>query len=257
MLKRAAICEKNVIHVKIFKPLPGYSRTRYYTMSSSDDRDLEPFDWFSRFFGSGAGGSRRRGRWGRGFFGFPDIFTGFDDMRREMEREFEDVFKNIEAKTPKDLVKEYQTPGGGKAREYGPFIYGYSMTIGPDGKPKIREFGNIKSPFISGTQADFFSRPLISSEREPLADVISTDKEVKVAVEMPGVSKENIKINAYDNSLELSTSGTEGRKYHEVLELPPETDIDTATSTYTNGILEITFKKKEQSKPKGKEIKIE
>jgi HSP20 family molecular chaperone IbpA len=28
-------------------------------------------------------------------------------------------------------------------------------------------------------------------------------------------------------------------------------------STYTNGILEITFKKKEQSKPKGKQINIE
>jgi HSP20 family molecular chaperone IbpA len=43
-----------------------------------------------------------------------------------------------------------------------------------------------------------FSRLLISSQREPLADVISTDKEVKVALEMPGVSKEDIKINAYD-----------------------------------------------------------
>jgi len=28
-------------------------------------------------------------------------------MRREMERGFEDAFKNMQAKTPKDLVKEY------------------------------------------------------------------------------------------------------------------------------------------------------
>jgi HSP20 family protein len=61
---------------------------------------------------------------------------------------------------------------------------------------------------------------------------------------MPGVSKENIEINAYDNSLELTTAGAEGRKYHEVLELPTETDIGTATSTYTNGILEITYSRK-------------
>jgi HSP20 family protein len=216
-------------------------------MSSPEDRDIEPFDWFSRFFGSG----RSRGG------GFPDIFRGFDDMRREMQKEFEDAFKNIQARAPKDLVKEYQTPGGDKVREYGPFIYGYSMTVGPDGKPKIREFGNVKSPFSIGTRADWFTRPLISSEREPLADITTTDKEVKVAVEMPGVSKENIKINVYDNSLEVTTAGTEQRKYHEVIKIPPETDIETATSTYKNGILEVVFKKKEQSKPKGKQIKVE
>jgi HSP20 family protein len=225
-------------------------------MSSSEDRDIEPFDWFSRFFGS-SGSSRRSGKWGEGFFGFPDIFRGFDDMRREMERGFEDAFKNMQGKAPKDLVKEYQTPGGGKVREYGPFIYGYSMTVGPDGKPKVREFGNVKSPFSGGKQGSFFTRPLISSEREPLADVTTTDKEVKVAVEMPGVSKENIKINLYDNSVELTTTGTEERKYHEVIEIPPEADIETATSTYKNGILEIVFKKKEQSNPKGKQINIE
>jgi HSP20 family protein len=39
--------------------------------------------------------------------------------------------------------------------------------------------------------------------------------------------------------------------------LPPEADIETVRSTYNNGILEITFKKKEQTKPKGKEIKVE
>jgi HSP20 family protein len=217
-------------------------------MSSSEDRDIEPFDWFNRFFG---GSSRSGGR--GGFFGFPDIFRGFDDMRKEMERQFEQQFKDIESKAPKDLVKEYETSTGGKVREYGPFVYGYSMTIGPDGRPKVREFGNVKSPFSS---RGFFTRPLVSSEREPLADVTTTDKEVKVVVEMPGVSKENIKVNVYDNSLEVTTTGTD-RKYHEVIEIPPETDIETVTSTYKNGILEIAFKKKEQRKPKGKQIKIE
>ena len=218
-------------------------------MSSSEDRDIEPFDWFNRFFGGG----RRSGGRGGGFFGFPDIFRGFDDMRKEMERQFEEQFKDIESKAPKDLVKEYETSTGGKVREYGPFVYGYSMTIGPDGRPKVREFGNVKSPFSS---KGFFTRPLVSSEREPLADVTTTDKEVKVVVEMPGVSKENIKVNVYDNSLEVTTTGTD-RKYHEVIEIPPETDIETVTSTYKNGILEIAFKKKEQTKPKGKQIKIE
>jgi HSP20 family protein len=221
-------------------------------MSSSEDHDIEPFDWFNRFFGSSS--SRRSGR--GGFFGFPDIFRGFDEMRREMEREFENTFKNIEDKAPKDLVREYETPGGGKVREYGPFVYGYSMTIGPDGKPRVREFGNVRSPSLRRGGGSSFTMPFISSEREPLADVTTSNTEVKVVLEMPGVSKDKIKINAYDNSVEIKSDDPQ-RKYHEIIDLPPEADVETVRSTYKNGILEIVFKKKEQTKPKGKEVKVE
>jgi HSP20 family protein len=185
------------------------------------------------------------------------VFLIFSEhlMKWEAKWEFEDTFKNIEDKAPKDLIREYETPGGGKVREYGPFVYGYSMTMGPDGKPKVREFGNVKSPLSSSRRGGSFTRPLISSEREPLADV-TTDKDVKVVFEMPGVSKQNIVVKVYDNSVEITTTDTD-RKYHEVIEIPPETDIETATSTYKNGILEITFKKKQQTKPKGKQINIE
>jgi HSP20 family protein len=129
------------------------------------------------------------------------------------------------------------------------------MTIGPDGKPKVREFGNIKPPLRSRG----FSRttPEISSEREPLADVTTTDKDVKVIVEMPGVTKSNIKISAYDSSVEVQTTEGAERKYHEVINLPEEADIETARSTYNNGILEIIFKKKDQTKFKGTEVKID
>jgi HSP20 family protein len=74
---------------------------------------------------------------------------------------------------------------------------------------------------------------------------------------MPGANKENIKVNAYDNSVEVTTTDQEQRKYREVIEIPPETDIETVASTYKNGILEIVFKKKEQTKPKGKQINVE
>ncbi|MGC2309734.1 MAG: Hsp20/alpha crystallin family protein, partial [Nitrososphaeraceae archaeon] len=99
----------------------------------------------------------------------------------------------------------------------------------------------------------------ISSEREPLVDISTTDKEIKVVVEMPGVNKENIKINAYDSTLEVTTTDAEGiaRRYHETIDLPEEADLATAKSKYNNGILEITFNKKDKSKPKGKEIKVD
>jgi HSP20 family protein len=57
---------------------------------------------------------------------------------------FEQQFQDIQLKTPKELVREYETHEGGKTREIGPIVYGYSVTIGPDGKLKIRELGNIR-----------------------------------------------------------------------------------------------------------------
>ena len=145
----------------------------------------------------------------------------------------------------------------------GPIVYGYSMTVGPDGKPHVREFGNVKSlggsRGIRGTSRDIddASKPTqITAEREPLADVNSTDNEVKVVLEMPGIKKEDIKINAFDGEVEVIADNPQ-RRYHKNIEIPQETDIETARSIYNNGILELTFDKKRNIKPKGKEIKIE
>lgn len=52
--------------------------------------------------------------------GREDIFGQLNEMRKEMEKMFEEQFKDIQTKAPKDLVREYETPGGGKVREMGP-----------------------------------------------------------------------------------------------------------------------------------------
>ena len=104
-------------------------------------------------------------------------------------------------------------------------MYGYSVTIGPDGKPKVRQFGNVKSP---GSRGGFGTRPQFSAEREPLADIINSDQEVKVVVELPGISKENLKVNAYDNSVEIFIL-IQGRENTGGLSnLPTDADIETA-----------------------------
>jgi len=219
------------------------------------NRDIIPSDWINRFFEISLG---KDGGRGLGFFnkyGFSD----FDDIHKEMNRMF-DVFNNISNNAPKELVREYETKEGGKVREVGPIVYGYSMTIGPDGKPHVREFGNVKSLKDRDLQnrGSHLEQPSqISAEREPLVDVNMTDKEVKVVVEMPGIKKEDIQIKGYDSQVEVTTSKNAQRKYHKNIELPEVADIETARSAYNNGILEITFDKKKVAKPAGKEIKIE
>ena len=219
------------------------------------NKDIIPSDWINRFFETGLGKGRARGF---GLFS-RDAFSDIDNIHKEINRMF-DAFNDISNNAPKELVREYETKEGGKVREVGPIVYGYSMTIGPDGKPHVREFGNVKSLNNNtvkkiGTQPDTVSQ--ISAEREPLVDVNMTDKEVKVVVEMPGIRKEDIKIKAYDSQVEVTTSKDAQRKYHKNIELPELAEVETARSAYNNGILEITFDKKKVTKPAGKEIKIE
>lgn len=204
--------------------------------------NIDPYEWYKRFIGGRIPFSK----------GFGDIFREFDEMKKEMERMFESV-TDMEKNTPKELIREYETQDGRKVREVGPIVYGYSMTIGPDGKPRIREFGNVRQSTKGfGLQGG----PEISAQREALTDISSTDKDIKVIVEMPGVRKEDIKINAYDGAVEIATDDPK-RKYHQVINLPPEADIETARSIYNNGILEITFDKVKDTKTKGKEIRVE
>ena len=219
-------------------------------------KDMINNNWFKRFFGSRSFGSRDDMK---GSFFDLDPFRAFEEMQEEMGRMF-NQFKEMQTNAPKELIREYQTPEGGKVREVGPIVYGYTMTVGPDGKPKVREFGNVKS--VGGWTGrtrlgeTTGTKQQITSEREPLVDVNTTDKEVKVVLEMPGVKKEDIKINAFDGSVDVIANNPQ-RKYHKTVELPQDADIETVKSTYNNGILEITFNKKENTKPKGKEIKIE
>jgi HSP20 family molecular chaperone IbpA len=86
--------------------------------------------------------------------------------------------------------------------------------------------------------------PMIENEeREYLEDVIVTDKSIKVVSQMPiNNRKEDIKVVAYsNNSVTISYLGSEGNNCNSTLDLPYNIDIETARSTYRNGILETTF----------------
>lgn len=134
-----------------------------------------------------------------------DWLSEFDQMRHEMEHVFEETIQDIE-RIPKELVREYQTAAGEMAREIGPLVYGYSYTVGADGKPQFREFGNIRPSQRSlGGRRPGVRAPMLTAEREPLADITTTDKEVKVTVEMPGITKQDIKVSAYEGTVEVST----------------------------------------------------
>jgi HSP20 family protein len=178
-------------------------------------------------------------------WGFDDI----DKMFEEMEKMVEDEFKDFTSRIPKDYVRERKLPDGSTAREWGPFVYGYSVKIGPDGKPDIREFGNVK-PTKGGL-------PQVQEEREPLVDIVETNGEIHVVVELPGVDKSEIKLSGTEDSLTIEVDNPQ-HKYFKEVKLPAKVKVREAKTSYKNGVLEVTFPKLSDGKgPRGEPINIE
>ena len=171
----------------------------------------------------------------------------------ELEQDFEEMFKDLEL--PKDLVRERKLPDGGTVREMGPFVYGYSFSMGPDGKPVIREFGNVKPSLKGGPLGSVKPKLDVKEDREPLVDTIVNPETVKVVAELPGVEKSDISLECDGNKLTLKVD-TDKRRYYKELELPVEVDPDTSKASYKNGVLELLLTR---SRPgsKAKQIAID
>ena len=114
----------------------------------------------------------------------------------------------------------------------GPLFYGYTMTVGPDGKPSVQEYGNMTPKHLP-----------ISNTREAIVDTIVDEKEkvVNLIVEMPGVEKTDIKILVDKNVVDISAEHGE-KKYHCKVPLQHKVDENSAKASYKNGILEIVLK---------------
>jgi|Deesub1362A_J573_1020465.scaffolds.fasta_scaffold00413_27 HSP20 family protein len=166
-----------------------------------------------------------------GFGGFGDIF---DEMDRMME-EFMESFRGLRP---------------GELREGEPMVYGWSMEVGPDGIPRIQEFGNVRP-----TRGGFVERGV----REPFTSTMIDEENdvLRITAELPGVSKEDINLSATENSVTIEAKTKEGeRKYYKVLTDLPEIDPDSAEAMYNNGVLEVTFKLKERPERRGKRIEV-
>ncbi len=165
--------------------------------------------------------------------------------RRLFEDVFDEIFRDIEYML-EQFERQFASlpePAPGK-----PIVYGVRITIGPDGKPIVEEFGNIRKER---------GRPLITEEREPLVDVYDEKDKVTIIAELPGVDKDKIDIRVVDGKLVIKASN-EKRKYYKEIELPEDVDIKTAKAKYNNGVLEIVIqKKKKEEKEEGVKIKIE
>ncbi|MCD6229252.1 MAG: Hsp20/alpha crystallin family protein [Candidatus Diapherotrites archaeon] len=155
-----------------------------------------------------------------------DILGEFDRIDEMMEKMVQNMIKDIEL--------------GGSSE---PYVYGFSMKVGPDGKPTVDEFGNI----VKGAGGELEH----SGEREPLTFVNEDHQHIIVTVELPGCSKEEIVVSINGKDMEITAENGD-KHFRKVLKLPCEVIEKTSKAKYNNGILEVTMEKGEKDIEKRK-----
>ena len=178
---------------------------------------------------------RRRNR-RNPFFGdiFDDFDKNFERMREYMDRMFE---RSLAAHRDEN-------------NRLKPFVYGFSVKVGPDGIPKIQEFGNTKKTLanVNAIEEGF--------GREPLTDIIEDEKSISITAELPGVEKEDIDVDVEDTKLTIKVD-TESRKYNKEIDLPDDIDPKSIAATYKNGVLDITMDRVKPKESRSRKINIE
>ncbi|MFX1374474.1 MAG: archaeal heat shock protein Hsp20 [Promethearchaeota archaeon] len=207
-----------------------------YEDEDEDDEDEEqdPFDFIKQF-----GDPSKIFSEPNKFFIDPKKLFNSKQFRQLFNDIFEKIFKNLPPEfqnlSPEDLMREFRK-NKSKFGLNSPIMYGFNVNIGPDGKPTIDSFGNIKPEPVSGD-------PVVKSKREPLIDVSEEKDQIIVIAEMPGVDRNDIELEATSDSLVISTKESANRHYYKKVKLTSAINSDVAKARYTNGILEVRLKK--------------
>jgi len=192
----------------------------------------------------------------------------FFGMREDMFRDFDDQFRRMRAMMNSMMDRAAQGELS-SPQEGGPYVYGWSMRVGPDGVPHVQTFGNVQNPSMRAGKAlpgrcdvpdaqDMAGpqgQPFGPGAREPLTDVCEGDGTITVTAEMPGIEKEDIDLETGDDFLVLKVEKGE-RRYYKELELPSKVVAGSARAKYNNGVLEIILQKVPGEK-KGTRVQVE
>lgn len=158
----------------------------------------------------------------------------------EIDRHFRHLFHSLRGSGP--ALEEF-----GKADVIGPFYYGYTMTVGPDGRPVVKEYGN------AGPGGQTRPGPQNLSVETIVDD---EQKMVKLVAEMPGVEKSDLQIRVNGKTVSIDARNDK-REYHSVVPLRARVDTDSVKASYKNGILEVAFKQAAPDKLPGKVVEVE
>ena len=92
----------------------------------------------------------------------------------------------------------FENSNGGQVQACGPYYYGYQMTVGPDDKPRVKEWENARPTSLAGLAN-------LDGVREPYVDETIDEKEkiLQLVTEMPGIEKSDIQVNVTDGIVSI------------------------------------------------------
>ncbi len=161
---------------------------------------------------------------------FPNIESAF----RAMQRDIQDKQKEI-TKANQHVPNYFGSIKNNKTNVKRHFIQGYKISTNPDGKTKVTGFGNQTSKKLKPNLKKI-------EEPKPLLDIIQTEKEVMVVIELPGVNKKDININGTNKKLSISAKKP-NPLFSKKIDLPIKINKNESSAVYKNGVLTITLPK--------------
>jgi HSP20 family protein len=106
----------------------------------------------------------------------------------------------------------------------------------------------------------------------PVVDIEETELNYLIRAELPGLSKEKVKVTVEDGVLTLSGERdlerkVEGKTFHHIershgtftrsFTLPENAEAESVSANYKDGLLEIRVAKSEEALPKSIEVRVE
>ena len=190
-----------------------------------------------------------------------------DNNKRIRENFWNMSFKDLLNAFNDDFEREFQNTDSEYSEE-GPITFGYSMRIGPETnyQPEVRQWGNLNDyrqkiglpqvnwPFNQNTLPQNASR---QKKSERFIDILDENDQLKIIVEVPGFTKENLSIEVSEEGSVLDLNGKAmNREINERIQLPSKIEPKETKSTIKNGVLEI-LSKKQKSSEKSHKLKID
>jgi HSP20 family protein len=135
-----------------------------------------------------------------------------------------------------------------------------------------RLFENVFRGFgLSPFRSDFFTPLTTSGLLKPQVDIGASDKEYSITIEVPGVDKEDVKVEIANNTMTIRGEKKQEKEeknknyycversygsFQRVLSLPEDADQKDIKATFKNGVLTVKMTRKALPKTDVKQIEI-
>lgn len=164
---------------------------------------------------------------------------------------------------------ELQTRNGGKALE-GTSPFSFVRRFAEEMERLFDDFNGNRFPSLFEREIFPFRKEFENVAWAPQIEVLQHNGDLTVRADLPGLTKDDVKVELTDEALSISGERKEEKEekregfyrsersygtFYRQIPLPPGVDADKATATFNNGVLEVTIQVP-KSESRGRKLEI-